>query len=79
MPNGTTGYVNMTQCDLKLLETLNEVPDVGDCWGCMWILERCFFEDYGRRECRKMNVVSENKKDHFGVVVKVARFKEEQK
>lgn len=34
MLNGTTGYVNMTQCDLKLLETLNEVPDVGDCLGC---------------------------------------------
>jgi hypothetical protein len=38
MLNGTTGYVNMTQCDLKFLETLNEVPDVGDCLGCMWIL-----------------------------------------
>jgi hypothetical protein len=30
-----------------------------------------FFEDYRRKEYRKMNVVSENKKYNFGIVVKV--------
>ena len=53
MLNGIIGYVNMIQCALKLLESLNEVAEVGGCFVCMWILERRFFEDYGRRNIEK--------------------------
>ncbi len=31
-----------------------------NCQVCMWILERRFSEDFGRRVYRKTNVVSEN-------------------
>jgi hypothetical protein len=45
---------------LKLLERLNEAVKAGNCTVCMWILERRFSEDFGRRVYRKTNVVSEN-------------------
>jgi hypothetical protein len=38
----------------------------------MWILERRFPEDFGRRECRQMNVVSENKNENVEIIVKDA-------
>jgi transposase len=45
---------------MKLLERLNEAVKAGDTRICMFILERRFPEDFGRRQYRKMNVVSEN-------------------
>jgi hypothetical protein len=45
---------------LKLLERLNEAVKAGNCTVCMWILERRFSEDFGRRQYRKMDVASEN-------------------
>jgi hypothetical protein len=43
-----------------LLKRLNKAADAGNCQVCMWILERRFSEDFGRRVYRKTNVVSEN-------------------
>ncbi len=43
MLNGTIEYVNMIQCALKLLESLNEVVEIGDCLVCIWIPELRFF------------------------------------
>jgi len=43
----------------KVLQRLNEAAEAGDTRICMWILKRRFPEDFGRREYRKMNVVSE--------------------
>ena len=45
---------------LKLLERLNEAVKAGNCTVCMWILERRFNEDFGKRQYLKMDVVSEN-------------------
>ena len=36
----------------------------------MWILERRFSEDFGRREYRKMNIVSENINANVKLTVK---------
>ncbi len=44
----------------KLLERLNSAAKAGDTRICMWILERRFSEEFGRRVYRKTNVVSEN-------------------
>jgi hypothetical protein len=35
----------------------------------MWILERRFSEDFGRRQYRKMDVVSENKNENVEIIV----------
>lgn len=34
---------------LKCLQRLKEAADAGDCRICMWILERRFPEEFGRR------------------------------
>jgi hypothetical protein len=44
-----------------LLERLNLATKAGDTRICIWILERRFSEDFGRRIYRKTNIVSENK------------------
>ncbi len=44
----------------------------GDTRICIWILERRFSEDFGRREYRKMNVVSENQNVNVEINVKEA-------
>jgi hypothetical protein len=36
----------------------------------MWVLERRFPEEFGRRVYRKTNVVSENKNENIEIVVK---------
>jgi len=54
----------------KLLESLQKAADSGNCHVCMWILERRFTEDFGKREYRKMNVVSENKNETVEITVK---------
>jgi hypothetical protein len=54
---------------LRLLERLNAAAKAGDSRICMWILERRFPENYGRRVYRKMNVVSENKNANVEIIV----------
>lgn len=36
----------------------------------MWILERRFPVEFGRREYRKMNVISENKNGNVEIIIK---------
>ena len=54
----------------KCLEHLNESAKAGNCTVCMWILERRFPEDFGRRVYRKMNVVSEIINENVEILVK---------
>jgi transposase len=54
----------------KLLENLNAAIKAGDKRICMWILERRFSEDFGRRVYRKTNVISENKNENMEILVK---------
>ena len=44
-------YIQKCNADgaLKLLERLNEAAKAGNCTVCMWILERRFSEDFGKR------------------------------
>jgi hypothetical protein len=55
-------YIQKCNADAakKCLERLNEAAEAGNCQVCMWILDRRFPEDFGRRIYRKTNVVSEN-------------------
>jgi hypothetical protein len=64
-------YINKCNADgaLKLLERLNEAVKAGNCTVCMWILERRFSEDFGRRQYCKMDVVSENKNENVEIIV----------
>ena len=52
-----------------LLERLNDAAKAGDTRICTWILERRFPEDFGRREYRKMNVISENLNQNVELIV----------
>ena len=67
-------YRHITKCNaeaaLKCLKRLKEAADSGDCRVCMWILERRFPNDYGRREYRKINAVSENKNENVEIIIK---------
>lgn len=54
---------------LKRLRRLKEAADAGNCQICLWILERRFPNDYGRREYRKINVVSEDKNENVEIRV----------
>ncbi len=56
----------------KCLERLNESAKAGNCQVCMWILDRRFSEDFGRRGYRKMNVVLENQNETIEIIVKYA-------
>jgi abortive infection bacteriophage resistance protein len=66
-------YEHIEKCNaygaMKCLERLNKAAEAGDTRICMWILERRFPEDFGRREYRKMNVVSENKNKNVEIIV----------
>jgi len=44
---------------LKILQKLNDAARAGNCQVCMFILERRFSEDFGRRIYKKTNAVSE--------------------
>jgi hypothetical protein len=65
-------YKFIQQCNAdaakKCLERLNEAAKAGNCTVCMWILERRFSEDFGRRVYRNINSVSENQ----NVIVDIA-------
>ena len=56
----------------NLLQRFHDSAESGNCQVCMWILERRFSEDFGRREYRKMNVVSENLNQNVEIVAKDA-------
>ena len=64
-------YIQKCNADgaLKLLERLNEAVKAGDTRICLWILERRFSEDFGRRHYRKMDIVSENKNENVKIIV----------
>jgi|SRR5271157_910443 len=51
------------------LERLNDAAETENCQVCMWILERRFPEDFGRRVYRNANVVSENKNENVEIIV----------
>jgi hypothetical protein len=53
----------------KCLERLNEAAKAGNTQICQWILERRFSEDFGRRQYRKMDVVSESKNENIEINV----------
>ena len=53
----------------ELLERLNLAAKAGDTRICLWILERRFSEDFGRRVYRKTNVVSENRNETVEIIV----------
>ncbi len=55
---------------LRILQKLNDAARSGNCQVCMFILERRFSEDFGRRVYRKTNVVSENKNMNVEINVK---------
>src|SRR5208283_2788610 len=57
-----TQYIQKCNADAAraLLERLNVAAKAGDTRICMFILERRFPEDFGRRVYRNTNVVSEN-------------------
>jgi transposase len=56
----------------KLLEKLNDAAEAGNCQVCMFILERRFPDEFGRRVYKKMNIVSENKNENIEITVQEA-------
>jgi len=52
-----------------LLEKLNDSAKAGDTRICMFILERRFSEDFGRRVYRKTNFVSQNLNQNVEIIV----------
>jgi abortive infection bacteriophage resistance protein len=67
-------YKFIQQCNAdaakKCLERLNEAAKAGNCTVCMWILERRFSDDFGRRVYRKTNSISENKSETIEIIIK---------
>ncbi len=64
-------YINKCNADgaRVLLEKLNDAAKAGNCQVSMWILERRFPEDFGRRLYKKMNVASENQNMSVDIAV----------
>ena len=66
-------YRHIQKCNaeaaLKCLRRLKEAADAGNCTVCMWILERRFPEDFGRRVYRKTNIISENLNQNVELIV----------
>jgi transposase len=76
--NSTSGeyyrfYKYITKCNAvaakALLEHLNKAAKEGNCQICMWILERRFPDEFGRRTYKKINSVSENKNENVEIIV----------
>jgi hypothetical protein len=65
-------YIQKCNADAAktLLKHLNAAADAGNCQICMWILERRFSDDFGRRVYRKTNVVSENLNQNVEIIMK---------
>ena len=64
-------YIQKRNADAAkaLLERINLAAKAGDTRICMFILERRFSEDFGRRQYRKTNVVSENMNQNIEIIV----------
>ncbi len=66
-------YTHIQKCNADaakaLLERLNVAAKAGDTRICMFILERRFSEDFGRRIYRKTNVVSENLNQNSELII----------
>jgi hypothetical protein len=64
-------YVNKRNANTAktLLEHLNSSAKAGDTRICLWILERRFASDFGRRVYKKTNVVSENINKNLELIV----------
>ena len=54
---------------LRILQRLNDEAKAGNCQVCMFILERRFSEDFGRRVYKKTNVVAENLNQNVNVEI----------
>ncbi len=54
---------------LKILQRLNDAAEAGNCQVCIFILERRFPEEFGRRVYRKTNVVSGNLNQNVEIIV----------
>ena len=52
-----------------LLESLNSAAKAENCQVCMFILDRCFSAEFGRRIYRNTNVVSENLNQNIEIIV----------
>ncbi len=52
-----------------LLERIKEAVDAGDCRICMFILEKRFPDEFGRRVYRKTNVISENLNQNVEIIM----------
>ena len=52
-----------------LLGTLKAAAKAGDTRICLWILERRFSEEFGRRVYSKTNIVSENQNENVDINV----------
>ncbi len=69
-------YQHIEKCNADaakvLLERLNNAAAVGNCQVSMWILERRFPEEFGRRVYSKTNVVAENLNQNVEISVKDA-------
>jgi hypothetical protein len=64
-------YIQKRNADAAktLLERLNSSAKAGDTRISLWILERRFASDFGRRVYRKTNVVSENLNQNVEIVI----------
>ena len=64
-------YIQKRNADAAkvLLERINEAAKAGNCQVCMFILERRFSEDFGRRIYKKTNVVSEILNQNVEIIV----------
>ena len=66
-------YTHIQKCNAnaakKCIEKLNEAVKAGNCTVSIWILERRFSEDFGRRQYRKMDIFSENKNENVEIIV----------
>jgi|SRR5208283_5255426 len=67
-------YIQKCNADAAkaLLERLNSLAKAGDTRICMFILERRFSEDFGRKLYKKTNVVSENINANVKITVQEA-------
>ena len=65
-------YIQKRNADAAkvLLERLSKAADAGNCQVCMWVLERRFSAEFGRRVYRKTNVISENINKNVELTIK---------
>jgi len=64
-------YIQKCNADATktLLERLNSAAKAGDTRICLWILERRFASDFGRRVYKKTNIVAENLNQNVKLII----------